>query len=198
MALGPHSERSSRASRWELNREAFDRLLGALDPDREAASRRYEGLRRRLIDLFAWEGTETPEELADETFNRLARRVSGGVSFEGSTPERFAFGIARLLLHEDLRARRAREAALRELPTRDPRLQPITPADQAQQRRLQQLDRCLDALPPDSRELIQRYYAADRDTLARTLGLSVNALRNRALRIRQQLSDCLSRHRDVR
>jgi DNA-directed RNA polymerase specialized sigma24 family protein len=197
MAAGPHSERSSRAPRWELSREAFDQLLDALDPDREAASRRYEGLRRRLIDLFAWEGTDTPEELADETFNRLARRVSAGVSFEGSTVERFTFGIARLLLHEALRARRAREAALRELPARDPRLLPVTAAEVAQQRRLQRLDRCLDALSPESRELIQRYYASDRDLLARTLGLTVNALRNRALRIRQQLSDCLSRHRDV-
>jgi DNA-directed RNA polymerase specialized sigma24 family protein len=197
MAARPHSERSSRAPRWELSREAFDRLLDALDPDREAASRRYEGLRRRLIDLFAWEGTETPEELADETFNRLARRIASGVSFEGSTVERFAFGIARLLLLEDLRARRAREAALRELPARDPRLRAASTADQTQTTRLQQLDRCLDALPPESRDLIERYYASDRDTLARALGLTVNALRNRALRIRQQLADCLSRHRDV-
>jgi len=55
----------------------------------------------------------------------------------------------------------------------------------------------IDALSPDSRDLIHRYYAGDRDTLARALGLSLNALRNRALRIRQQLFDCLSRHRDV-
>ena len=40
---------------WQLSREALDRLLEALGPNREEASLRYEALRARLIDLFTWE-----------------------------------------------------------------------------------------------------------------------------------------------
>src|SRR5262245_56359395 len=100
--------------RWALNREALDRLLEALDPDRESASRRYEELRRKLINLFAWERSETPEDLADETLNRLARRLSEGVTIDGSV-DRYAYGIARLLLREETRARQKRDAALQEM-----------------------------------------------------------------------------------
>jgi DNA-directed RNA polymerase specialized sigma24 family protein len=182
-------KRSSRAGRWELSRAALDRLLLTLDPDREAASRRYEALRERLIDLFAWEGAEAPEALADETFNRLARRLLEGVSLEGPAVERYAFGIARFQLQEDLRAQRGRERAVRDQPRHGP--------DTDRARLFQQLDRCLASLPRDSRELIERYYAGDRAALAGALGLTVNALRNRALRIRQQLHECLARHGDI-
>jgi DNA-directed RNA polymerase specialized sigma24 family protein len=177
-----------RARAWELDREAFDRLLNALDPTPELASRRYEALRRRLIDLFAWERSETPEELADETLNRLARRLGEGVVIEGDVA-RYAFGIARLLLHEDARTRRKRDTALREMPA--------AAAAPESDDLLDLLGGCLGDLPADSRRLIERYYGEDRATLARSLGISLNALRNRALRIRQHLHDCVSRKRDV-
>src|SRR6185295_16069629 len=90
---------SAGRSRWELSRDALDHLLQKLDPDRDAAGRAYEALRRRLIDLFAWEHGEAPEELADEALNRLARRLSEGVAIDDGIA-RYAFGIARLLLHE--------------------------------------------------------------------------------------------------
>lgn len=179
----------ARRERWRLDREAFDRLLATFDADRASASDRYEALRRRLIDVFAWEGGETPEDLADETLDRLARRLSEGVSVEGPQVERYAFGIARLLLLESARARRTRESAARELVAREP------PDDSPDM--LDVLGKCLEALPEVSRGLIQRYYAGEREALARSLGISMNALRNRALRIRQQLHDCVVRQRDV-
>jgi DNA-directed RNA polymerase specialized sigma24 family protein len=177
-----------RTSAWELDQEALDRLLRALDEHPDLASRRYEALRRRLIDLFSWEQRDTPEELADETLNRLARRLGDGVVIEGDVG-RYAFGIARLLLHEDARAKRRRESALREMPIS------VTPPDSAEM--LDRLDACLEQLSDDSRRLIERYYTEERATLAQALGISLNALRNRALRIRQQLHDCVTGERDV-
>lgn len=106
--MGSRQNKPSGRSRWELSRDALDHLLQRLDPDRDAAGRAYEALRRRLIDLFAWEHGEAPEELADEALNRLARRLSEGVAIDGGIA-RYAFGIARLLLHEQSRARRNRE-----------------------------------------------------------------------------------------
>jgi DNA-directed RNA polymerase specialized sigma24 family protein len=183
---GPE-EKSARPQRWSLSGKAFDRLLLALDPDREAASHKYEALRRKLIDLFAWERSEGPEDLADETLNRLARRVSEGADIPNL--DRYAYGIARLLLQEEARARRTRASALRELhlvadQTPDPGM-------------LNRLRHCLAALPERSRTLLERYYAGDRAQLARDEGISLNALRNRVLRLRRQLYDCVRHQRDL-
>ena len=35
--------------KWELTREAFDKLLVSLDADREVAAERYEVVRQKLI-----------------------------------------------------------------------------------------------------------------------------------------------------
>jgi DNA-directed RNA polymerase specialized sigma24 family protein len=170
--------------RWELNREAWEALLRALAPDRETAGLRYESLRRRLVDLFAWERCPAPEELADDALNRLARKVAEGVDIPHL--DRYAFGIARFLVQEDARTRRSREAALR-IP------HPAAAASDIDPEMVAAIQSCLGDLPAAARDLIQRYYAEDRAALARGLGINGNALRNRALRIRASLQRCASR-----
>jgi DNA-directed RNA polymerase specialized sigma24 family protein len=171
--------------RWELDREGWETLMNALAPDRDLAGRKYEDLRRRLTDLFAWEGSEQPDHLADEALNRLARKLTEGVSIPHL--DRYAFGIARFLVQEDLRARRGRQAALREFPSQNPGRSASMVAA---------LEECLAGVPDANRLLIERYYAEDRGTLARELGISVNALRNRAMRIREELFQCVLRKCD--
>jgi DNA-directed RNA polymerase specialized sigma24 family protein len=173
--------------RWELSREALDRLLEGLGPNREAGSLNYEALRARLIDLFAWEGEPEPEHLADETLNRLARRLLDGEAIRDLN--HYALGIARLVTLEAARARQKHTSALREIQV----LGSKTPGEPMG---MHAMNRCLDTLPRENRELIQRYYSGDRAKLAKSLGISVNALRNRALRIRERLLDCMRRGRD--
>ncbi|HLI84671.1 MAG TPA: hypothetical protein VKV17_12175 [Bryobacteraceae bacterium] len=185
--MSERQEKSARRQRWTLNGQALDRLLLAFDADREAAAQKYEALRRKLIDLFAWERSESPEDLADETLNRLARRVSEGTGIPNL--DRYAFGIARLLLQEEARSLRARTAALRDLP-----LVTGTTPDSGMLKRIR---RCLAALPAENRELLARYYSEDREQLARAQGISMNALRNRVLRLRQRLYDCVMRGSDL-
>jgi DNA-directed RNA polymerase specialized sigma24 family protein len=175
--------------RWELSAEAFEKLLRTLDPDRDRASRRYETLRRKLIDLFTWEHYERPEELADETLNRLAKRLSEGVSVEGSSADRYAFGIARFLMKEETRSRRSRDLALKEIA----RLEPHRSRGSDM---LHALTECLDALPPDSRKLLEQYYTEDRTALASSLDISLNALRNRVMRLRERLYNCVVSERE--
>jgi DNA-directed RNA polymerase specialized sigma24 family protein len=178
---------SPRRKRWELDREGWEALLGTLANDRDAAGQKYEELRRRLINLFAWEQCDTPDNLADEVLNRLARKALEGAVIPH--PDRFAFGIARIVIQEQTRAHQKQEAAVRELhagarePGRD-------------WGALDAMQSCMSGLPEDRRELIERYYTEDRATLARKLGISVNALRNRAMRIRDELFGCMSRKRD--
>ena len=119
--------------------------------------------------------------------NRLARKVMEGAVIP--YVDRFALGIARLVIQEEERKRRNRQAVLREF-------QANAKANGSDQRGLASIEPCLAALPPDRRELIERYYGEDRNALARELGISLNALRNRALRIREELFDCMVRERD--
>jgi DNA-directed RNA polymerase specialized sigma24 family protein len=173
--------------RWQLDRAALDALLQTLAPDREEAGGKYEALRRKLINFFAWEHCESPDDLADDVLNRLARKVMEGTVIP--YVDRFALGIARLVMHEEERKRRSRQAVLREF-------QVNTKANGSDWRGLAAVEPCLQALPPGRREFIARYYSEDRNALARELGISMNALRNRALRIREELFDCLVRERD--
>ena len=63
----------------ELTAQAFIRLLERLGDNEEQAAKKYEDLRHTLIRSFEWRGAPFPEEHADETFNRLARKLDEGV-----------------------------------------------------------------------------------------------------------------------
>ena len=89
-----------------LSPEQFDTLLHRLGPDRDLAGTRYEQLRRRLITLFDYRGCPHPEELADETLDRAARRLEEmGTEFVGSDPARFVYGVAWNVARESFRRR---------------------------------------------------------------------------------------------
>ena len=183
-------------NRSPLGREEFDALLARLDSDRERAAAGYEALRERLLRYFEWEGTADAGELADEALTRLARRIAAGEAVQ-SLPG-YAGGIARLLALEHKREVRRREPVL---PINNVAIHAAQP-DTVNPRTERCLERCLEELAPESRSLILGYYDGDagarirnRNKLARELGISLNSLRNRALRLRDRLekslNDCL-------
>jgi len=168
-----------------LGREEFDALLGRIDENRDRAAAGYEVLRERLLRYFDWEGSVEAEALADEVLTRLARKVAAGEAIQNL--HGYAAGIARLLALEHRRAVRKRDLIVLPEPKED---QSIAEGC---------LERCLEQLPEDSRSLILRYYDGDagarirnRSRLAAELGVSLNSLRNRALRMRDRLEKCLS------
>lgn len=178
-----------KTTRSTLDGAAFEALLAALHPDRNEAGRAYERLRRRLIRFFTLHGAAGPDDLADEALDRLARRLHEGESIR-QLPGYLA-GIAHLLLREEW-ARLQRDG-------RNARLgvaagMPASDDDSAHEA----LEACLQTMPAASRELIYRYYSSEaranaqgRKKLADELGVSVNALRNRAFRLRQELEKCV-------
>ena len=180
-----------------LDAAAFASLLKRLGPDAEHAGAAYEALRRALVGFFTWRGAATPEECADETLDRLASRLKEGTPVD-DVP-RYTRGIARLVLLEQWRSPEARavsagEAALERLAAPEPL---GTPEDEP---RGACFEKCLSALPAEGRRLILGYYAAqgqakieNRKRLADSLGLSDNALRSRAQRIRDRLERCVGR-----
>jgi DNA-directed RNA polymerase specialized sigma24 family protein len=179
-----------------LTSAGFASLLARLGPDAESAGAVYEHLRRALVSFFAWRGAATPDECADETLDRLAGRLDEGVDVKDLP--RFARGIARLVLLEHWRRPDARGVPLEDLGARQPPA-PEAPDDDVLAECLQ---RCLAGLPSDGRDLILEYYVAEgrarierRQGMARTLGISESALRNRAQRLRDQLERCIARCR---
>jgi DNA-directed RNA polymerase specialized sigma24 family protein len=181
------------ARRDALDAESLRHLLKALDPDEGRASERYEALRQRLVRVFLWEQQPDAEALADETLDRVARRVREGV-IVADVPA-YAHRVAELLLLETRRTMLRREKALVDR-ARQPAEPEATAADVERQHAC--LESCLAQLGDEQRELILRYYAHDgrarieqREALAREYGIPMGALRNRALRLREKLEGCL-------
>jgi DNA-directed RNA polymerase specialized sigma24 family protein len=193
------SERESRrAGRdWELSPEAFARLLSALGPDATAAGERYERIRAKLARIFEWRGCADPGELVDRTFDRVARRLEEGAELTVADPYAYVHGVAMHVLQEHWR-----EAA-RRAPLGGDVAVPATVHDDDEEnasRRLQCLDECLRALPAEGRRLLERYHAAvdaariaHRQALARELGITLNALRIQAFRLRERTQSCVAR-----
>ncbi|HWW88894.1 MAG TPA: hypothetical protein VNZ26_35120 [Vicinamibacterales bacterium] len=173
-----------------ISAAGLERLLTRLDADAERAGAEYERLRRALIRFFDWRGASAPEECADETLDRLAKKLADTVVQNLNS---YARGIARLVLLEH--QRRPDVSASRVIDWAKLRARP--PEDETSGLR-ECLDRCLTTLSGEGRTLLLRYYEgersekiANRQDLAESHGLSENALRCRVHRLRDRLEACL-------
>jgi len=172
---------------WNLTPEAFQRLLGALDPDQDRAAEAYERLRTRTIGLLQWWGAADAEALADETFDRVAKKLQEGADVAEASIGAFVRGVARMIFYE----------ARRRSAVQPPDVEWIAPPASGEERTLSCLDSCLASLSARDRDLVLRYYgdgkAADvRRRLAVEVGTTPAALRLRAHRLRTQLERCVS------
>ena len=178
--------------KWTLTQDSFDRLLIALGGNRDSGGEKYLEIRSNLTRFFEWRGCSFPEDHADETFNRLARKIDEGE--EILNPAGYAMGVARLLLLEIMKSRQREQTALNEIGTASE----AYVADDDGEDRLECLRKCLQGLPPDNRDLILQYYQGEkgekiqnRKKLLEQLGVPVNTLRMRALRLREKLQGCV-------
>ena len=187
-----------------LTREAFDKLLATLDPNREAAARQYERIRGRLTNLFEYRGCSTPEEYADITINCAAKKISEGTEIYASDPLSFFMGIARNILQEywELAPRRAyslEDLSEAEHPSEDPSQSMRREEDLLKSElELKCLEQCLEDIPQESRDLIVGYYVGEkshkignRKKLAAQLDVAPANLRLRAFRLREKLESCV-------
>jgi RNA polymerase sigma factor (sigma-70 family) len=175
-----------------LTPEGFESLLTQLDPERERAGELYETIRRKLVRLFEWRGCSSPEDLADETINRVARRLAEGVELRSNDPYGYFCGVAHLVYKEVLRRAAREHRALASGDWSAPAAEEEEPSDA----RLDCLRRCLAELSPDQRDLVLRYYRGEgnirnRQELAREAGIPMNALRIRVHRVRRKLESCV-------
>jgi RNA polymerase sigma factor (sigma-70 family) len=171
-----------------LQKTDFDRLLAWLDPNRDRAGELYEKIRWRLIVILAARGCLAAEELADETIDRVARRVPDIEATYVGDKSIYFLGVMNNVHHEYLR----RPPMPRLIETHDDR-------QQIEQSHVC-LECCLAKLAPHARQIIEQYYVAEkrekinlRKRIAARLGISSSNLRQRALRIRSKLQVCIER-----
>jgi DNA-directed RNA polymerase specialized sigma24 family protein len=171
------------ASTFVLGQSELDALLACLGPGREQAGQQYEYIRHKLVRYFEGRHCVPADEWADETIDRVARRVAAGERILSSNPCRYFYGVARnVCLEWHKQQRRALHVpGVPALPER------TTPEQ------LPCLLRCLDALPPGERELLVAYYLGSRTRLASHLGLTPNALRLRVFKGKQKVRACVGR-----
>lgn len=178
---------------WVLTEEAFRRLLDCLDEDVEVAGEKYEGIRRKLVKFFDWRGAHFPEECADETINRIIRKLESGEMIRDIST--YSLGIARLVFLETLKKADNYQVSLDDLGS--VAAPSLLPAENAQQTCF---ERCLSKLPIESQRLILQYYQDERrrkinnrQAMADSLGVPLNALRSRVQRIRDKLEQCVNK-----
>lgn len=179
--------------RWALTREALAKFLACLDADVAQAGEQYEHIRLALLKFFDWRRAQFPEELADETLNRVIRKVHEGETLR-DVPS-YCLGVARLVWRESLKHPESRRAALAEI---GPLAAPTV--EVAEDERQACFERCLQELPPENRQIILHYYQDERRekinnrlALTERLGIPLNALRSRVQRIRDRLEQCVVR-----
>ena len=187
----PGSARQSNID-WDLTEDAFAKFLACLDSDPARAGEKYEELREALVKFLDWRGALFPEELVDETFNRVTRKLEEGETIR-DVPT-YCHGVARMIFLQSLQHPDNKRVELEELSfiaTQEPDLTDV---------RRECLNHCLRQLPAENRDLIIEYYRKEgrqkndhRVAMAERLGIPLNALRSRAQRIRDKLEQCVRR-----
>ena len=171
-----------------LTQNNFDCLLDWLDSNRTKAGEKYETIRHGLIEIFNYRGCVGSEELADETIDRVARKVKEIKDTYAGDPSRYFYGVGKKVHMEYLKKKRFVELpAVLEAPE---------PSDVESQYAC--LDRCMGKLTVHNRALILQYYSErkqakidSRRAILKVLDLKPSALRVRVFRIRQTLEKCV-------
>ena len=181
-------------SEWVLTQAAFDGFLATLDRDRDKAGEKYEYIRLKLLKYFQWCGSDVPDIDADETINRVTRRLYEGQDIYNLSG--YIFGVAKLVHAESLKWRNRKQTL-----DEGSIVQLSSLGDEIDSANYQEcLERCLMCLNSEEREVITEYYRYRktakidcRKRLAAKLGISLNSLRVKMHRQRMNLEACVQK-----
>ncbi|MEP6925233.1 MAG: hypothetical protein ABI954_12270 [Pyrinomonadaceae bacterium] len=170
---------------------AMDFLLAKLDAeDRERAGEKYLVLLDELANFLRLKNSSDSQTAAEEALDRTAKKIAAGADVLHIRA--YAFRVAKFVLLEQRR-----------------KLQPDALPENYENRfaapeiksdlRLECLEECLNALGFIDREIIVNYYEGEgrskadlKIKLAERFGLTMTALKLRALRARQKLEKCIN------
>lgn len=211
-------QKSEPKKNWTITASAFSRLLSWLDEDKSfdqdfdkdsrkdsvknSEGQNYLEMRNRLVTYFDRKNCLTPDDLADETLNRVARRLEETQTVASETPAKYCYITARFVFMEHLRRTDQANVPLDDVlqQPQGRQLAADNESNEIKEKMLDCLERCTDQLEPINREIILGYYYGaervkieNRRALAEKLNLSVNALSIRACRIRDKLETCVEK-----
>jgi DNA-directed RNA polymerase specialized sigma24 family protein len=187
----------------EISEGAFGRFLTWLDDGVGTEGVSYVEMRKRLLSYFDRKNCRSPDELADETLSRVARRLEEEGQIKTESPAKYCYTVGRYVFLEDLRNRENRNVSLDDNNARSKAVAVVDP-DLADEKELKEkmlscLEKCVAKLDPPNREMIIRYYYGverekieNRRSIAASLNISVNALSIRACRVRNKLEACVN------
>ena len=182
----------------ELTAEAFGLLLVRLDENESVAAGKYEELRLKLVKFFVWQrrcAESEADALADETLDRVSVKLARKVEIKNINA--YALEVSRFVWLEYIRNKKE-DGYGDDLP------EVAVPPEILEEpnARLQCLKKCLSEISKNEseRRLIIGYYAAgageknkiERKNLAGKLGLTMNALKVKACRLRERLERCIN------
>lgn len=176
-------------SKDPLTEEAFNKLLGWLNPDREEAAEKYNKIQVALIKIFSANGCGDPEKLANKTFDRIMSKVDWLIENYVGDPILYFCAVARNLVKEDYRERTVTRTIPPAVPVEE---------DEESELRYQCLDECMEKFSKQGQRLLLSYYEEkgnekiiNRRKLAGELGITLRALRLRVFHMRGQLKLCI-------
>ena len=76
------------------------RLLAFLDPDPAKAAARFDAICLRLLKIFEWRQSPTPQALVDLTVERATKRLAEDAQLQVAEPYQFFYGVATTVLRE--------------------------------------------------------------------------------------------------
>jgi hypothetical protein len=199
------STTGTQSKRGFFDETTFHKLLDWLDGGEDSQGRKYIEMRRRLVSYFERKRCQPPDDLADETLDRVARRLQEEGAINSPTAAQYVYIVARFVLLEYRRKPDRDLLSFEDLLNRghDPGTSSMKPgdvtSDERDEKRLNCLEHCLQSLEAENRELIFNYYVGERrvkienrKALAARLRLTPNALNIRACRIRGKLEICVN------
>ena len=194
-------QRSEPKKNWSITPSAFQRLLEWLDEGKNSDGQNYLEMQQRLVSYFDRKNCLTPNEFADETLNRVARRLEEEGVIESEAPAKYCYIVARFVFMEYLRGMDKAS-----VPIDDVLSQKLAAQDseneekETKEKMLNCLEHCTNQLETANRDIIISYYFGEervkienRRALANKLEISVNALSIRACRIRDKLETCVEK-----
>lgn len=177
--------------KWELSHEAFKKLLSWLDKDLNLAAEKYEAIRIRLIKILTYKGCYEAEELADETFDRVNKKIDWLIENYEGEPTLYFLAVANNIYLEFIKKPKRDELTENIAQNKPTEEEDINPEYEC-------LQECLKKLNSEQREFILNYYQGEksdkinnRKKIVEESGKGVINVRVQAYRIRAKLQKCV-------
>lgn len=183
----------------KINSRNFENLLNWLSEDLDQSAREYEKFHRTLVVIFINRGCVDAENLADETIDRVARKIDEIKTDYTGEKLHFFLGVARQVAREYHRSKEAR-TNIEEIDENKitARVELEENFNENTEIEIKCLRKCLGNLSAEKRALVLAYYNTPKGkkkeyhrNLQKKYSLSSNNLKNQAHRLKKKLFECV-------